>query len=516
MPTTIYDSSLLTKRARDKAVANSFLTRIRSPNNTSGSAPYLGIYDNSIINTVSVGSRTEYKKCDGGATLVSIGCPCSITKDVNGNIVIPSEVSNIRYIIGSIILKWDAPLVGTGPFTYLVTPYYQGVALQSVTTTELEYRFTNLEESKPYTFTVCAMNSKGQSPVVRTVDPIIMPPSALSKIMSGLPDTSDVTPAIKYIINAGLNEMLRYVTAFNLGPTRSSRIMYLWTMSIVSAWNWVRAGGAVTGLHDGWNWSNKSSTLLSDQESATWLCSVIDYITLKVTPIVNPAIPYKPYVSIYNCPVSTVNTVKNKGNWEIWKANIDGWLQIRASDGSADAATQMPENSANWGKTIVDNKVTDFSTFGDVTKWTRLTVQGKKQGYLTYNWGNVTSTCLDADDYDAIKAAVAPLTGDARADEVTEVLNISKILDDTRKMIAEFWAGGPLTSSPPCIMIWLWKEYMRSLPTITSNKILYSLLDLSIHLFEGGRVTWALKKEYMEARPIQEIRRRYASNPSDL
>jgi len=39
---------------------------------------------------------------------------------------------------------------------------------------------------------------------------------------------------------------------------------------------------------------------------------------------------------------------------------------------------------------------------------------------------------------------------------------------------------------------------------------MYSLQDLAVHLFEGSRVTWRLKALFMQARPIQEIRRRYA------
>ena len=56
---------------------------------------------------------------------------------------------------------------------------------------------------------------------------------------------------------------------------------------------------------------------------------------------------------------------------------------------------------------------------------------------------------------------------------------------------------------------WLWKEYIRILPTITCLNIIFSLQDLAIHLFEGARVTWRLKTAYMEDRPIQEIRRRF-------
>jgi hypothetical protein len=82
MPTTIYDSSLLTQRRRAKAESGSFVSRI-SPWNasstsqpTTGYAPMLGIYDQSIINTVKNGNMKFYRKGDGGCTTVSNGCPC--------------------------------------------------------------------------------------------------------------------------------------------------------------------------------------------------------------------------------------------------------------------------------------------------------------------------------------------------------------------------------------------------------------------------------------------------------
>jgi hypothetical protein len=50
---------------------------------------------------------------------------------------------------------------------------------------------------------------------------------------------------------------------------------------------------------------------------------------------------------------------------------------------------------------------------------------------------------------------------------------------------------------------------MRSRDDMTPAALMFSLQDLGIHMFEGGRVTWRLKKMHMEARPIQEIRRRY-------
>ena len=77
MPTTIYDSSLITQRRKAKAESGSFLNRINNPTNpNTGYAPLLGIYDQSIINTVKNGAMKYYRKNDGGCTSISNGCPC--------------------------------------------------------------------------------------------------------------------------------------------------------------------------------------------------------------------------------------------------------------------------------------------------------------------------------------------------------------------------------------------------------------------------------------------------------
>ena len=87
MPTTIYDSSLLTQRRRAKAESGSFISRIspwNSPLNSNttvqpntGYAPTLGIWDQSIINTVKNGNMPFYRKGAGGYITVNNGCPCS-------------------------------------------------------------------------------------------------------------------------------------------------------------------------------------------------------------------------------------------------------------------------------------------------------------------------------------------------------------------------------------------------------------------------------------------------------
>ena len=76
MSTTIYDSSLLTKRKQALAQSGSFLTRINNPiNPNTGYAPALGIYDDSIMNNIANGQMKYYRK-NNGVFVVNNGCPC--------------------------------------------------------------------------------------------------------------------------------------------------------------------------------------------------------------------------------------------------------------------------------------------------------------------------------------------------------------------------------------------------------------------------------------------------------
>jgi hypothetical protein len=91
MPTTIYDSSLITQRRRAKAESGSFISRISPwnvvapgqtytnppyPQANTGYAPALGIWDQSIVNQVKNGNMKFYRKNDGGCTTIVNGCPC--------------------------------------------------------------------------------------------------------------------------------------------------------------------------------------------------------------------------------------------------------------------------------------------------------------------------------------------------------------------------------------------------------------------------------------------------------
>ena len=503
-----FDSSQLTARKQEKAIAGSFLTKAVTDSGATyirGSKPLLGISSCSIMPYVKSGSMTEFTRfptCVG----ISPGCPCPET---NASVVptpivpaIPGQVLDITFTVGSIIVSWNAPTTGTGPFTYRVTPYLNGVAQSPVTTLNTTYRFTDLEEWEPYTFTVCAINGRGQGPDLSSPY-FLAPPNNLSLIMTGTSAPLNPVSSLKYIMNNGLDYVLQYIARFNLGPTKGSRFMYIWITSVISGWNWICSDSRISGIHDTFNWDRKAPAPLSDNDSVIWMSCVLDYMNAHIIP--------GTYTSIYTCPADVVTRVKAAGHWEEWLAEWQSWYDYRTHDGSADASTQLPTSSANWNQTLVVNGVTvnDIAAYPEPLQWTRLTVQGVRQGYLTYNWDNVLSSCLTESNEMDIQNSVSPATGADRDVEIDEVKTITASLTDYQKTVAEFWAGGPGTVAPPQMCIWLWKEYMCSKDSITPTAIMFSLQDLAIHLFEGGRVTWRLKKVWMQDRPIQEIRRRY-------
>ena len=505
----IYDSSQLTKRRGQLAIAGGFLRSAgtAAPNNfTWQSRSPHGITDSSIINEVKVGGMTEYTRYPN-CIAVSLGCPCDpaiVASFVTPPYVpaLPGAVSGITFTVGSIIVSWIAPSVGDGPFTYTVTPFLDGVAQDSITTSATSYRFTGLQEGQPYTFTVRASNATGQGPVVNTPY-FLSPPADLSIAMSGSSTPINPDPCLSYIMNAGLDNVLGYITSSNLGPTKGSRIMYLFVASVSQAWNWVTSDTNVQGIHDQWDWTlSKAPVPLSANDCIIWISCVIDYLASQLYTL----------PSIYHRSAETVDRVKSAGQWNTWTTQWSAWYMNRLADGSSSAGTAQPTGSANWNRTIVVDGVTvnPISDFPQPQEWTRLTVNGNLQKYLTYSWNSVVSTCLSAQDEIDIQSLVSPATGADRDAEIDVVLNIAQHLTDEEKMIAEFWAGSaPGVMPPPLMAVWLWKEYVRT-NTFSCSTIMYSLLDLAIHLFEGARVTWAQKYAFMESRPIQEIRRRYS------
>jgi hypothetical protein len=320
------------------------------------------------------------------------------------------------------------------------------------------------------------------------------------QITTEIPPTPD---SVQTRILAALQELFTYNASISLGPTKCARVYYLFFFSVAAAAQWAGLQKSVTGMRDGWNWDTQNA--VSDAELGPWMTQVLNEIMPSFIPGYVPK----------SDPAADVTAIKAKGQFSDWLAAWNTWWVARGADGNVAASvpptTAQKPNGATYLEVTTTQDFTDATAYPQPTKWTPLSISGAQKNYLTYGWNDVLSSCLSGAQETTIKsAAAAAYLGNsaARTTEIADLLALANGLTDEQKMIAEFWAGGPNTVAPPGIAVWTWKQYV-TLTGAAAQTVVFSGLDLAINLFEASRLVWGLKKQYAEARPIQEIRRRY-------
>jgi hypothetical protein len=89
--------------------------------------------------------------------------------------------------------------------------------------------------------------------------------------------------------------------------------------------------------------------------------------------------------------------------------------------------------------------------------------------------------------------------------ETKKVLDISIKLSDEQKIIAEFWAGGKTTVTPPGFWIMFLYCYLKNNRRNNIIQVDY-FYKLSCALFQASIIVWKIKYKYLQCRPIQSIR----------
>jgi hypothetical protein len=344
--------------------------------------------------------------------------------------------------------------------------------------------------------------------------------SSIMQLAAGAVDSSPMLfSSTVDILQANLLEALdalfHKVAQTNLGPTKSSRIFYLWFATIAQAWNWVTKSAPFSGVKDNWDWS-ASTPLTSLPEQTAWMTVTLQSIMSAFVPGFNMSSILERERTAFGWTAPDQAEihiqVSARANRSVWQAAWSTWFAGRAADGNV-AASTVPDAATAYpnGTTRLDVADTvDPTTYPHPESWTPLKIGAALQNYMTMNWKDVRSTVLNADQESELATLAASFFPDTdqRAVEIAEVVAITASLTDLEKVTAEFWAGGPYTVSPPGMCMWLWKAYMRAF-LHGNTTFIYSGHDLALHLFETGRIVWGLKKQYEQARPIQEIRRAF-------
>jgi hypothetical protein len=285
---------------------------------------------------------------------------------------------------------------------------------------------------------------------------------------------------IQQIVRAGLTSVLDYIAANNKGPTNGSRLLYMWFYGIRSAYRWSEG---------------QRSLSLTHVERCTWMLHSATHVTRQIGASTEA-------LESQLREDDGWDTIQQKGDWASWLLTWETWFAQRTNDGSV-AANQPPTDLPNGTHVLNVSEVTAFTDFPEPDKWAPLKIDGTTQRYLSHGWGDITAALITPEqELDILAAAGAPLSGDARKDEL-EALLVD--LTDRQKVIAEFWAGGKNTYAPPGMLMYLWKEFTES-ANISAYRMVHSGYELAARLFETGRLVWYLKRQFMEARPIQSIR----------
>jgi len=350
----------------------------------------------------------------------------------------------------------------------------------------------------------------------------------------------DPTPLQTFVF-ATQELTFNYIVSTNCGPTRASRFLYLWMNTVASAYSWVQATGPLSTVVDNWNWA-VHNPLPNVGYTAAWMTQCLAYampLLFPGTTTTQQLYELERALRLWTPldQATQAGYVKDLGKFSSWKTAWNVWFAARQTDGYLAAQALPTFSQLPNGGLLLDPAIRqDITTYPKPYQWTPLVLNSIPKPYYTRTWENVRSVVLTTANGTSAKDAAAPFfpgpntpppippttSTSARQTELADVvyktglLGIPGVFSDTEKIKAEFWAGGPNTITPPGQFMWLWRQHALAFNVSQTrgqgyDALFYSGLDLAIHLFEMGRVSWGIKLQYVQARPLQDIRRDYAT-----
>lgn len=195
----------------------------------------------------------------------------------------------------------------------------------------------------------------------------------------------------------------------------------------------------------------------------------------------------------------------------------DAVITARLNDGSNVANAYADTTSFATTQPALEVAVAGLPAGTDPTRWQPLIVPTaaggtKTQKYMVPHWGQVRPFALQTGaDLRTLADAVykAPGTSASLA-EIDEVLSFYSPLDDERKVIAEYWANGPGTETPPGH----WCLHAASVSrrdNLSPEQDIKMFFVLANALLDASIAAWDYKRLRQAARPITQIRAHWAN-----
>ncbi len=327
-----------------------------------------------------------------------------------------------------------------------------------------------------------------------------------------IPTTITRTPLVNFWISDWIELLLKKIAVNSLGPTLTTRWLFLACNGIYNSYQYIVDKTPLDSEY--WTSNSKGKTGSDDNYIVTWIDNACKYfMPILIRNYMNLSLTDQEINDISNSHTSSVNIDINSFN--NLKTLLDAYLVARDNDGWKEAKTYNVSlyngTSVIYGDNSVDQNLNDLP-YKD--KWTPLSINGSKKNYLTPGWGTSNKGIVNDTDFkDLIDKTQTLFPTDTQYEnEMKDTAEVTANLTDEQKILAEFWAGGPGTVTPPGMWVVFLDIVIRSNNINYLNELKYYTI-LSSGLYQAGICAWRLKLDNQQARPIQKIRQ-YLYNQS--
>ena len=302
--------------------------------------------------------------------------------------------------------------------------------------------------------------------------------------------------------------LLKKIAIAKLGPTVTSRWLFIASNCVYNALffnaNVIESVDTQYWVNNNNNNNRKAIVLNNMQAIVEHACQYAFPLLIRTymsLPLTNEEVDA---IVRLHTPIEPVNP----SDLENLRVEISSYLSARDGDGWKLTTTfngTLPNGSNTIDVTNINSQ--NLNNLPDTLKWTPLSFNGATKLYLTPEWGTVNSGVIPEADWQVILGnalELFPSTNDF-IQEMRDVEAVTENLTEKQKMIAEFWAGGPGSVTPPGMWMVFTDLAIRSNELSLLHEIrLYTLIATG--LYQAGISAWRLKRDKLQARPVQMIR----------
>jgi hypothetical protein len=187
--------------------------------------------------------------------------------------------------------------------------------------------------------------------------------------------------------------------------------------------------------------------------------------------------------------------------------NVITYFRTDGSNSQGDLSPANPVAYADYTGYVPKNTATNQL---DPEAWQPLTFSnGKTPGFLAPHWGKVRTFSMANGAALRPSVALPKFSSKAYQDQVDQILQITANLTDEQLAIADFWADGPTSETPPgtwCMIAGYVSQ--RDRYKLAQDVKLFFILGNALK--DAGICCWETKVNFNSARPVTAIRAMYA------